>query len=365
MLRCAFVGCGGVAERYWPIYRSLDFVQVSFCIDIDLPMAEKAAAYFKKDGIPATVTADFQTALEPAVDIVVLNTPNHMHREQAVAALAAGKHVLLQKPIAATLDDAVAIVEASNRGRGRCGIYMSYLDQPLMHDLARMLREGWFGDPVKLCGRVMHPGGLAWSARAQQGGRIWRGSVEQTGGGGFVQLGVHLIHLFQWMTGRSVTHVYGVTRNLHCPNLEGEDSASAILELEGGITATLDHAWSARGEELSIHGTKGSATYVSNRWLLLEAGAAPFTGMVLRANAKLEQLLEIPALSMGDNQPLNQHRMFLEAIRDRKELPVPVAAGLADMVVVRGFYESAGTRARVDLKDLQARLGIRSMEVPA
>jgi predicted dehydrogenase len=364
-LQCAFVGCGGVAERYWPIYRSLDFVEVPLCIDVDLPGAERAAAYFQKNSIQATVTADFHAALEPGIDIVVLNTPNHLHREQAIAALAAGKHVLLQKPIAATLDDAVAIVDAAAQARGRCGIYMSYLDQPLMYDLARMLHEGWFGEPVKLYGRVMHSDGMAWSVRAAQGGRIWRGSVEQTGGGGFVQLGVHLIHLFQWMTRRSITHVHGVMRNLHCPNLEGEDSASAILEFEGGVTATLDHAWCARGEELSIQGTKGSATYVSNRWLLLQAGAAPFTGMVLRANAKLEQLLEIPALSMGENHPLNQHRMFLEAIRDRKEPPVPVAAGLADMLVVRAFYESVETCARVDLKELQARLGIRSMEVPA
>src|SRR5262249_6909204 len=144
-LQCAFVGCGGVAERYWPIYRSLDFVQVRLCVDIDLPMAARAAAYFQKDNVETVATADFHAALEPGIDVVVLNTPNHLHRAQAVAALAAGKHVLLQKPIAATLDDAVAIVDAAVHARGRCGIYMSYLDQPLMHDLARMLREGWFG----------------------------------------------------------------------------------------------------------------------------------------------------------------------------------------------------------------------------
>src|SRR5712692_10040094 len=98
-LNVSFVGCGGMAAHYLSVYRDLDWIRVTSCVDVNLENARRAADFL---GDPAPLaTSDFNTALTPEVDAVVISTPNSLHRPQAVAAIEAGKHVLLQKPLAA------------------------------------------------------------------------------------------------------------------------------------------------------------------------------------------------------------------------------------------------------------------------
>ncbi len=97
-LQVAFAGCGGVAAHYIPVYRDLPFVRVVCCIEPDSDKARLAAETLRSH--EPLMTADFACALAPEVDAVIINTPNSLHREQAVAAIEAGKHVLLQKPVA-------------------------------------------------------------------------------------------------------------------------------------------------------------------------------------------------------------------------------------------------------------------------
>src|SRR5205823_14468958 len=87
MINVSFVGCGGMAAHYIEVYRNLDYVRLVNCIDPAVPGA----------------SAHFDEALTDDVDAVVINTPNHLHKPQAIAAIEAGKHVLLQKPVANTL----------------------------------------------------------------------------------------------------------------------------------------------------------------------------------------------------------------------------------------------------------------------
>lgn len=352
-INCAFVGCGGIAERYINVYRDLPWVRVLSCVDADLARAQKASQALKIAGGPTPVaTNDFSAALEPAIDIVVINTPNYVHRQQAIAAMKAGKHVLLQKPVAASMTDARAIAEAAAKAEKSSGLYMSYFDQPLMHDLCDMQRSGWFGDIVHIYAKLMHTHGLALSDESLQGHRTWRGSVEQTGGGCFIQLAVHYIHLFYSILGERPVRVAGVTSRMKCLGLEGEDLASAILQYKSGAIATIDTAWCATGEQLSIHGTKGSASYVNNHWLTLTNGASAFKGRVVHQTAvpqpqvsgtgETDSIYEVLPPEMDSTSgPCNQHRVFLEAVRDGKKPFVSIASGVDDMAIVEAAYRSA------------------------
>ena len=145
---------------------------------------------------------------------------------------------------------------------------MSYFDQPLIHDLRDMVTQGWLGDIVHCYARLMHKGGMMWSDEALAGNPNWRGSVAQTGGGCFIQLAVHYVHIFEWATGARVVRASGFARNLHCPGLEGEDLAVGVFELDTGAMLTIDTAWCTNGEELSVHGTKGRFTYRDNKLAL-------------------------------------------------------------------------------------------------
>jgi predicted dehydrogenase len=285
---------------------------------------------------------------------VVINSPNHLHAPQAIAAIQAGKHVLLQKPVAAKLRDAEAIAAAAGKSVRTVGLYMSYFDQPLLHDLRDMVLERRVGDVVQCYARLMHRGGMMWSRQVLQGKPTWRGSVEETGGGCFIQLAVHYIHIFEWMMGSRVVKVTGFTGRLHCPGLEGEDVASAILQMDTGALVTLDTAWCANGEELAIHGTGGRVEYRYNRWLAVSSASGPFRGRVVDYRGGVtdafggpegeEQVTEVRPPHFGDvANPFNQHRLFLEAARAGKPAPVSIESGVRDMRVVAAVYESART----------------------
>ena len=75
-----------------------------------------------------------------------------------------------------------------------------------------------------------------------------------------------------------VTRVMAMAKNQQCPGIEGEDMACAILEFSNGALATLDMAWNTAGEQLSIHGTRGTAEYIGNQTLLLDSAVGEFHG---------------------------------------------------------------------------------------
>jgi predicted dehydrogenase len=353
------VGCGGMAAHYLSVYRDLDWVRVVSCVDASEENARRAAATFG-DSAPLATT-DFAAALADDVDTVVISTPNHMHRPQAIEAIAAGKHVLLQKPVAANLGDAEAIAHAADGSTKTVGLYMSYFDQPLVHDLRDMVEQGRLGNVVHCYARLMHKGGMMWSAEALKGVQTWRGRIAETGGGCFIQLSVHYVHIFEWLGIGKVVRAAGFTRNLHCPGLEGEDLAVAVFEMDTGAMITIDAAWCANGEELSVHGTLGRFTYKDSRRLSVASSAGPFHGRVIHYDGGLvdafggpqgvEQESEIRPPAFGDTgNPHNQHRLFLEAARDGRAAPVSVAAGVRDMRVVEGLYRAAASGKAVEVK---------------
>jgi UDP-N-acetyl-2-amino-2-deoxyglucuronate dehydrogenase len=347
MLNVSIVGCGGMAAHYLPVYRDLDWVRVVSCVDTNPQSARQAAEL-----LGCAAAGDFGAALAPEVDAVVIGTPNSLHGAQAIAAIRAGKHVLLQKPVAARLADAEAIAAEAARSPRTIGLYMSYFDQPLIHDLRDMVRDGWLGNLVHCYARLMHKGGMMWSNEALAGRPTWRGSIEGTGGGCFIQLAVHYIHIFEWISGARVVRATGFTRNLHCPGLEGEDLACAVLEMDSGAMITLDTAWCTHGEELSAFGTLGRFEYRNNLRLSLASTAGPFRGRAAAYDAGTteafggpqgeERQSEIKPPPFGDRtNPLNQHRAFLEAARDGRPAEVSIASGVHDMRVVSAVYESA------------------------
>lgn len=368
-IRAAFVGCGGIADHYLSVYRELNFVEIVSCVDANPERAELAAVKLADDslgkGKPRSTT-DFADALKPDVDLVVINTPNHLHREQTLAAFQAGKHVLLQKPVAATFADAEAIAEAAELAKARgivSGLYLSYFDQPLMHDLRAMIEAGWFGDIAHLYARLMHRGGLAVSKQVLAGQANWRASLAETGGGCFIQLAVHYVHLFKWMTNASVVRVMAMTKNQHCPGIEGEDLACAILEFSNGALATIDMAWNTAGEQLSVHGTRGTCEYIGNQTLMLDSLMGEFRGHIINysgssfqgspaapGTATTQQVFSIIAPPLGAwRNSFNQHRMFLEALRDGNQPFVSIASGADDLRIVAAVYESAKTGSAVRL----------------
>jgi predicted dehydrogenase len=332
-LNIALAGSGGVVRRYRRTYRNLPGVQVVATIDVNEAEARQAAAELGAE----RASTNFADALRGDVDAVVISTPNHLHAEHAIAAFDAGKHVLLQKPMARTAAECDTILAAQKRSRRTLGIYMNLLDHPLFRDMRRMVAEGKLGEVALFSARLAHRGGLGWGGVGQN----WRASRADTGGGSFIQLGVHYQHLMRWLLGQEVADVQAMATNFACPQLEGDDLMLAQYRLSKGSLGEIQTSWCCLEEHVSLLGTKGSIHYRDNRVVEYTAETGPFDGefLHLKGDGSFERIENFLAPEWDDaSNVYNQHRRFCEALQSGSTPEVTGEDAREDMRIVDACY---------------------------
>ena len=338
-LKAVLVGCGGFARNYLPVYQKLPGVECVLCMDADL-----AAAKSLQETLGAGSADDqFESAVAAEADFAVVSTPNHLHVPQASALLRSGKHVLLQKPMASSLEAARSLHELCGTLPGvQLGMYMAMLDFGFWWRLREALQtRGVLGEVTQVSMRLGHTGGLVWSGATNP---LWRFSREKTGGGAFIMLGVHYLHFVRWLLGLRVTRVCAQAANLHCPRIEGEDICQIQGEFNRGALLQLSVSWNSQGEHLAIYGTKGSVVYLDNE-LLRVHGAEPWEISDVKYStpgAWQNFPLAPPRLDDAAN-PFNQHAQFVHAVRGKTPPPVPAAEGWRDMLATEAVYRSAAS----------------------
>lgn len=322
-----------MVKRYRRAYSSIAGARVVVAVDVNRAEAQAAAAELGA-GLASTNFAD---VLRDEVDAVLISTPNHLHVEHATAALRAGKHVLLQKPMARTAAECEEILRARDASGKSLGLYMNLLDHPLFRDLRRLVQEGYLGRVAMFSARLAHRGGLQWGGVGQN----WRASRTQTGGGSFIQLGVHYQHLMRWLLGQSIVRVQAMGTNFACPHLEGDDLMLAQYQLSEGSLGEIQTSWCCQEEHVSLLGTMGSFHYRDNQTVEFFSEKGPFEGEVLRfrGDGSLETLPRLLAPEWDDAaNPYNQHRRFVESILSGFPPEVSGEEGLQDVRVVEECY---------------------------
>ncbi len=349
-LGIALIGAGGMAKNYRANYAAIPGTRYRLIVDVDAEVAREAA---REHGAERSST-DWRDALADDIQIVDISTPNHLHTEQATALLAAGKHVILQKPMAPTVGECQAIVRAAEASGRTAGIYMSDLEDAVAWDLRDIVRTGRIGRISSVRARYAHRGGLS----APPNPNNWRGSAEKTGGGSFMQLSIHHINLLSWILDDKISSVMGYAKNQMCPNIGGDDSAVSIGEFETtGILAIFDSSWNADGSVLEIYGSEGHVRMLGGQGAAVEARLnQPFQGRVVQVDAANKTVLTPAGAGSRDqcraDNPLNQHVAFVEAILRGEPAPVTAATGLYDVAVVKAVYQSAEEGRRINVRDL-------------
>ena len=338
----ALIGCGGVAAGYRHRYANLPDAEFRLAVDIDGALAERVA---RELGV-ARFSTDWRDALSGDIQLVDLSTPNHFHAEQAEALLAAGKHVLIQKPLAPSLDECRRIVRAAEKSRTCAGVYISDLDDPLVSDIRDIVRQGRIGRVTGVRARYAHRGGLSAPRRTD----YWRGSAAKTGGGSLMQLSIHHVNLVCWLLSDEIDIVTALSTNLMCENIEGDDvSVCAASLAESGALAVFESSWNADGTSLSLYGSEGSVTIHG-----CEGAAAdvrlngPFSGRVLTVGESGTGRCE----RADRTGPDNQHAAFVRAALAGAKAEVPVERGLRDVAVIHAAYLSAREGRRVKVSEL-------------
>ena len=287
------VGLGWMGRVHTASYRRLVEHFPELGVEPQLVIASDLAAdrraHAERVGFEAT-TEDWRAVVEhPDVEAVSVTTPNVMHREVALAAIAAGKHVWVEKPVGRGLDDTLAVAEAAERTGVVSGVGFCYRFAPAVQHAKRLIEAGEIGD-------VNHYRGvfLADYANRPDAAASWRFFRADAGSGALGDLMAHIVdmthHLvgpIERLSGRTATMIprrppLPVGSGTHFSRVEtdelvdvdNEDWAAALVELDGGAVGSLEASRVIVGPHVAmrfeIHGTNGALAWELERMNELE-----------------------------------------------------------------------------------------------
>lgn len=214
--------------------------------------AERALAFAREHDIPNAHGSAASLLADPAVDVVYVSSTNEQHREQVLAAAAAGKHVLCEKPLALDVAGAIEMVRAC-RSAGVLMATNHHLRNAATHRALReLVRAGAIGKP--LFARVFHAVHLPPHLQG------WRLHKPQAGGGVVLDITVHDVDTLRFVLDAEPAEAIGLTQCADMASAGLEDGVMAVLRFDNGVLAQLHDAFTVRhaGTGLEIHGTAGS-----------------------------------------------------------------------------------------------------------
>lgn len=253
-IRIGLIGAGAVVQvAHLPVLKRLKSVEVTGICDTDVP---KARALAERYGIPAVFDDIEDLTHHAGADALLVATPNHLHEPHIMAALAAGAHVLVEKPVAMTSSGAQRVARAAEK-KGRVVMAgMNHRYRPDAQAVRSFVQNGELGeiDSVRSSWHV------ARFARAALG---WRQRRDEAGGGAMLDLGFTMLDLCFWLAGNPTPA--RVSASLTKPRGERgvEQSGSAFVVCEDGAAIFVDVTWRHIGEGerfgVGLRGSKGTA----------------------------------------------------------------------------------------------------------
>ena len=263
-LRVGIVGAGNWArEAHVPGFRSCPEVDLVAICDVDRARAEQLATDV---GIPHWYGSAAALLAAERLDLVSIVTPDDSHPADVRAALAAGAHVLCEKPLAVTVEAARALAKAANAAGLRTKLGFTFRATPTVMRLREIVASGQLGEP-QLFTAFQQNGQFLDPARPFH----WKMDPARTGGGAIVEYGVHTLDLARWLMG-DVTRVCAIGRTLvpERPDpaggrrpIEVDDSTAWLMDFARGATGLCHAGWATVGRppglELRVFGSRGAA----------------------------------------------------------------------------------------------------------
>lgn len=260
MFKIGIIGCGKIAQvRHIPEYAGNPDAQLAGYYDFNQERAQKLA-----DMYGGMVYASYEEMLaDPSIDAVSVCVANDAHARITIEALKSGKHVLCEKPMAMSLKECEAMVDAAKE----TGKYLMVGHNQRLakaHAKARQLvKEGAIGDIVTFKTNFAHGGPETWSI--DPGSNVWFFSKEKAVLGAMADLGIHKTDLIQFLTGARIAEVMAYLGTLDKRDSNGnligvDDNAICIYRMENGVMGTMTASWTCYGDEDNstiLYGTEG------------------------------------------------------------------------------------------------------------
>ncbi len=339
-LNIAIAGAGGIAAIHaQACLQSPDLCQITAVCDI---FPEKAEQLIAEHQLPAQAFPTLEKALAQAeIDAVCICLPPEAHCAAALTALRAGKHVLCEKPMAASLDECDAMIAAAKEQNRLLSVVCQNRFKTPMRKVKTLIDQ-------RAAGRVLFATVHSlWWRGANYYDLWWRGTWEKEGGGCMTSHAVHHLDLLLWMLGMPA-RVTAVIANLAHENSQCEDVGMAILEYDDKIAqVTASVVSHGEEQELIFQCEKGRLTIP---WAPEACRALP-NGFPERDEEALSALqaayAALPELPLQDHPA--QIRNFLRAIRGEEPLQCGGEDGRRAIELIMAIYRSACTRQPVAL----------------
>lgn len=337
MVRICVVGCGGMGRHHIKSITEDTGLSVTGVYDIN---PEKTAKLGRRGrqvfGSWGEVLAD------PAVDAVLLAVPNNFHRPLAVEALAAGKHVISEKPVALNSAELAEMIAASEKAGRLFTVHQNRRWDKDFRIVRRALEENLVGRPFYIESRVQGSNGVPGD---------WR-CVKEAGGGMLLDWGVHLIDQLMWMVKSPVTSVFGHLLSVRFPDVD--DNFKVLLRFENGLSALVEvdtyclaplPRWHVSGDAGTLvvrdWACSGEITRVKESTMHWEPGivytaAGPTRTMAPRPVETIEQI-PLPEVQTDEK---DYYRNFARAVEQGERLAVLPAEAMRVMRVIDAVFES-------------------------
>ena len=323
-LGLCILGCGEFAGTF-----AQEIAQLGDDIDLYFASrdAAKAAAYSRRYHGGGSFGSYQDAAADPRVEALYLCTPHYLHREHVALSAQAGKHVLVEKPIARTVTEAEQIIQEARQAGVHLMVAENYRFMAVVRQAKELIESGAIGH-LRLI-QLQEEGPFRPTG--------WRNSRDLNGGGVFIDGGIHKVDLLTFLAGRPQT-IYATAPRRADPSLDAEDALVVVTTSETGVVGMINHS-SANTRDpapqwVSVLGAEGRLYFeLGQSWLRLHDGLS-------------ERTLACP----GDPHGLaTMVREFRDSIREGRQPEMSGQEGLEDLKVVVKAYQSMESGVAVTL----------------
>ncbi|GKU78241.1 Gfo/Idh/MocA family protein [Paenibacillus sp. L3-i20] len=348
-VKIGVIGAGNIGGVHIEQFSKLsDQCEIIAVTDANQLLAKEKAAQYS---IPNVTSTPEQLIQRDDIDAVIIGVPNQFHAPLAIAAIEAGKHVLLEKPMGISGEAARGIVKASESSDRVVMVAHQMRWESVSMQIKEQIDRGELGK--------IYTAKAGWFRRKGiPGWGTWFTRMDQSGGGPLIDIGVHMLDLALYLMGNpKPVSVFGATYAEFGPNKKGigtwgkpdwngiydvEDLATALIKMEDGSSLSLEVSWAIHMDTdntpfVHLMGTEGGASY---------KGA---TGKLLteKFDRPIDTVISKPENDEGERIRLSRH--FLTCIQEDKQPITSVLSGYTNNLILDAIYESSRTGHEVIL----------------
>jgi len=342
--KVALLGAGFIADIHMECYHR--FVPEAEVVAVYTRNRKKAETFAQKHGIPLATDNLEEAITKSACDVVDVGLPNCLHHQAVLTAAQAGKHVIIEKPLALTLEQADEMIAACQK-TGRKLMYAEELCfAPKYERVRKLVQEGAVGQIYQMRQCEKHSGPHS----------DWFYDINQSGGGVLMDMGCHGIAWFRWMLGGQpkVVSVFAQMQNglIHANRTRAEENSLCLVEFEGGAIGVAENSWAKHGgmdDRVEVHGTGGvvyADLFMGNSALTYSQKGYGYAMEKAASTQGWTFTMFEEAFNQGYPQEL---RHFIQCVREDRTPVVTGEDGRAVLEIMYAAYASARSGQKVTL----------------